>query len=54
MIFEEWCSERDYKEGTFGKFIKNIKALMNAGLELEHHTNHAHQKKRIQSLSLKG
>ncbi|MDB2588498.1 site-specific integrase [Bacteroidia bacterium] len=43
--FRDWCSTRDYKEGTFGKFIKNIKALMNAGLELGHHSNHSHRKK---------
>lgn len=37
--FREWCTEEDYKPGTFGKFIKIIKAVMNAGLELEYHSN---------------
>ena len=50
--FQEWCALKGYTSNSFGKFIKNIKAIMNAGLELRLHDNREFNSKRFKTIKL--
>jgi integrase len=50
--FQEWCAVKGYTSNSFGKFIKNIKAIMNAGLEQRLHENRESNSKRFKTIKL--
>ena len=50
--FQDWCALKGYTSNSFGKFIKNIKAIMNAGLELRLHENREFNSKRFKTIKL--
>ncbi|WP_204345552.1 tyrosine-type recombinase/integrase [Psychroserpens algicola] len=43
--FLKWLHEKDYSTNYIGTQIKNLKTILNASLELEHHDNREHLKK---------